>query len=194
MRPVQEFIEFCDHVRIHHDHDCWSITWLDTVRDGLSLVVRLAIDTGLNEQPNEIWEVGSHHARGFSLVEFDLTDWTLADDHVLLWDHQEAFSQLNFSARAYGTRTSCGNCMNAIAWSHGRGSRSRDISTRRFWRIACLPEVGFSPMDLIGCFESMPTFLISAISNLIFLIPFGRPTAGMKSTAAGLMNRTSCRC
>jgi hypothetical protein len=98
VHPVQEFVQFCDGVREHFDHDCWSITWLDTVREGRSLALRLAVDTGLNEQPNQIWEVGSHHARGFSLVEFELTDWILADDHVLLWDHQEAFSQLNFSA------------------------------------------------------------------------------------------------
>jgi hypothetical protein len=98
MHPVQEFIEFCDHVRDTDDHDCWSMTWLDTLREGRSLVLRLAVDTGLNERPNQIWEVGSHQTRGFSLVEFELTDWTLADDHVLLWDHQEPFSQLNFSA------------------------------------------------------------------------------------------------
>jgi hypothetical protein len=96
MHPVQEFIEFCDHVRANDDHDCWSMTWLDTLREGRSLVLRLAVDTGLNDRPNQIWEVGSHHTRGFSLVEFELTDWTLSDDHVLLWDHQEAFSQLNF--------------------------------------------------------------------------------------------------
>jgi hypothetical protein len=96
MHPVQEFIEFCDHVRANDDHDCWSMTWLDTLREGRSLVLRLAVDTGLNDRPNQIWEVGCRHTRGFSLVEFELTDWTLAEDHVLLWDHQEPFSQLNF--------------------------------------------------------------------------------------------------
>jgi hypothetical protein len=33
-------------------------------------------------------------------VEFEFTDWTLSDDHVLLWDHQEPFSQLNFAGPA----------------------------------------------------------------------------------------------
>ena len=31
MHPVQEFLEFCDHVRADDDHDCWSMTWLDTL-------------------------------------------------------------------------------------------------------------------------------------------------------------------
>ena len=97
MHPVQEFMQFCDHVRDADDHDCWSMTWLDTLREGRSVVLRLAVDTGLNERPNQIWEVGSHQTRAFSLVEFELSDWTLAEDHVLLWDHQEAFSQLNFT-------------------------------------------------------------------------------------------------
>jgi hypothetical protein len=98
MHPVQEFIEFCDHVRANDDHECWSMTWLDTLREGRSLVLRLAVDTGLNDSPNQVWEVGSRDTRGFSLVDFDLTEWTLADDHVLLWDHNEPFNQLNFCA------------------------------------------------------------------------------------------------
>ena len=98
MHPVQEFIQFCDHVRADDDHDCWSMTWLDTVREGRSLVLRLAVDTGLNERPNQIWEVGSHHARGFSLVEFELTDWTLADDHVLLVGPPGAVQSAQFPA------------------------------------------------------------------------------------------------
>ncbi len=96
MRPVQQFIQFCEHVRANDDHDCRSMTWLDTVREGRSLVLKLAVDTGLDEWPNQIWEVGCRHTRAFSLVDFELTDWTLTDDHVLLWDHQEPFSQLNF--------------------------------------------------------------------------------------------------
>jgi hypothetical protein len=96
MHAVQEFIQYCDHVQADDDHGCWSMTWLDTLREGRSLVLRLAFDHGPNERANEIWEVGCHRTRGFSLVEFELSDWTLADDHVLLWDHQEPFSQLNF--------------------------------------------------------------------------------------------------
>jgi hypothetical protein len=96
MHPVQEFIQFCDNVDASDDDDCWSMTWLDTLREGRSLVLRLAVDIGLHDPSNQIWEVGSHHTRGFSLADFDLTDWTLTDDHPLLWDHQEAFSQLNF--------------------------------------------------------------------------------------------------
>jgi len=99
MRPVQEFIEFCDQVQADDDHECWSMTWLETVREGRSLMLRLAVDTGLHDGPSQIWEVGSHHTRGFSLVDFDFTDWTLSDDHVLLWDHAEPFSQLNFMGR-----------------------------------------------------------------------------------------------
>ncbi len=60
------------------------MTWLDTLREGRSLVLRLAVHTGLDDVPDQIWEVGSQHTRGFSLVEFEFTDWTLADDHVLL--------------------------------------------------------------------------------------------------------------
>jgi hypothetical protein len=96
MHPVHEFISSCEHVRASDDHDCWSMTWLDTLREGRSLILKLAIDTGINDRPDQIWEVGCRQTRGFSLVDFDLCDWTLSDDHVLLWDHQEAFSQLNF--------------------------------------------------------------------------------------------------
>ena len=97
MHPVQEFIQFCDHVHASDDPDCWSLTWLDTLRDGRSLVLRLAVDPGLDDRRGQIWEVGSHHTCAFSLVELEFTDWTLTDDHVLLWDHQEPFSQLNFA-------------------------------------------------------------------------------------------------
>jgi hypothetical protein len=97
MHPVQEFIQFCDHVQASDDQDCWSMTWLDTLREGRSLVLRVAVDPGLNEGRGQIWEVGSRHTCGFSLVEFEFTDWTLSDDHVLLWDYQEPFSQLNFA-------------------------------------------------------------------------------------------------
>jgi hypothetical protein len=96
MHPVQDFVQFCEHVDADDEHGCWSMTWLDTLREGRSLALRLAVDTGPNDRPNQIWEVGSHHTRGFSLVEFELSDWTFAEDHVLLWDHQEPFSQLNF--------------------------------------------------------------------------------------------------
>jgi len=74
MHPVLEFIQSCDQVCADDDHDCWSMTWLDTIREGRSLVLRLAVDTGLNDRPNQIWEVGCHHTRGFSLVEFELND------------------------------------------------------------------------------------------------------------------------
>jgi hypothetical protein len=96
MRPVHDFIQFCDHVRANDDHECWSMAWLDTLREGRSLVLRVAVDTGLYDGPSQIWEIGCDRTRAFSLVEFELTDWTLSDDHVLLWDHQEPFSQLNF--------------------------------------------------------------------------------------------------
>jgi hypothetical protein len=96
MRPVQEFIQFCDNVRANDDHECWSMTWLETLREGRSLFLRLAVDTGADDRPSQIWEVGSHQVRGFSLVDFEFTDWTLSEDHALLWDHQEPFSQLNF--------------------------------------------------------------------------------------------------
>ena len=66
MRPVQEFIEFCDQVHANDDHECWSMTWLDTLREGRSLILRLAVDTGLDDGPSQIWEVGlAHHTRGF---------------------------------------------------------------------------------------------------------------------------------
>ncbi len=193
MHPVQEFIQFCDHVRASDDHDCWSMTWLDTVRDGPSLVLRLAVDTGLNERPNQIWEVGSHHIRGFSLAEFELTDWTLANDHVLLWDHQEAFSQLNFIAPCKRHETSCGSSMSVIARSRGRGSRSSDTSIRRFWRAACPRGVGSWRTGPIACFASTPTFSGSAISSPTFPIRRGRPIGGTKKIAAGSMSKTSCR-
>jgi hypothetical protein len=100
MHPVQEFIQFCDHVHASDDQDCWSMTWLDTLREGRSLVLRLAVDPGLDDRRGQIWEVGTRRACGFSLVELEFTDWTLSDNHVLLWDYQEPFSQLNFAGPA----------------------------------------------------------------------------------------------
>jgi hypothetical protein len=98
MGLVQEFVEFCDHVHDSDDHDCWSMTWLDTLREGRSLTLRVAVHTNLDDLPDQLWEVGCRHTRAFSLVEFDFSAWTLSDDHVLLWEHQEPFSQLNFLA------------------------------------------------------------------------------------------------
>jgi hypothetical protein len=97
MFPVQEFIEFCDQVHARDHDECWSMTWLDTLREGRKLILRLGILTGMDDVPDQIWEVGSERTRAFSLNEFEFTDWTFSDDHVLLWDHQEPFSQLNFA-------------------------------------------------------------------------------------------------
>jgi hypothetical protein len=100
MQSVTEFIEFCENVH-RQDHDeCWSMTWLDTVRDGRTLLVRLVVHSGMDDLPDQIWEVGARNTRAFSLMEFEFTDWTYSDDHVLLWDHQEPFSQLNFAGPA----------------------------------------------------------------------------------------------
>jgi hypothetical protein len=100
MCPVQEFIEFCDLVHAQDHDECWSMTWMDTQRDGRALTLRLGIHTGLDEVPNQIWDIGSRHTRAFSLNEFEFTDWTFSNDHVLLWDYAEPFSQLNFSGPA----------------------------------------------------------------------------------------------
>ncbi len=97
MQTVGAFIEFCEHVNTLDHHECWSMTWLETVREGRTLVVRLVVHSGMDELPDQIWEVGTHSARAFSLTDFEFSDWTLTDDHVLLWDHQEPFNQLNFA-------------------------------------------------------------------------------------------------
>jgi len=97
MGLVQEFVEFCDHVQARDHDECWSMTWLDTMREGRALILRLGIHTGMDDVPDQIWEVGSEQTRAFSLVEFEFSDWTFSNDHVLLWDHQEPFSQLNFA-------------------------------------------------------------------------------------------------
>jgi hypothetical protein len=100
MTQVQEFIQFCEHVHVRDHDECWSMTWQDTLREGRKLILRLGIHTGLDDVPNQIWEVGSERTRAFSLVEFEFTDWTFSDDHVLLWEHEEPFSQLNFAGPA----------------------------------------------------------------------------------------------
>jgi hypothetical protein len=100
MGLVQEFVEFCDLVQGSDDHDCWSMTWLDTLREGRSLVLRVAVHTNIDDLPDQLWEVGCQHTRAFSLMEFEFSAWALSDDHVLLWDHEEPFSQLNFRAGA----------------------------------------------------------------------------------------------
>jgi hypothetical protein len=97
MHAVSAFIDFCEHVHAEDHHECWSMTWLDTLRDGRTLRVRLVVQSGMEDLPDQVWEVGAHNTRAFSLTEFEFTDWTLTDNHVLLWDHEEPFSQLNFT-------------------------------------------------------------------------------------------------
>jgi hypothetical protein len=100
MCPVQDFVEFCDLVHARDHDECWSMAWLDTIREGRKLILRLGIDTGLDEVPNQIWEVGAEHTRAFCLGEFEFTAWTYSSDHALLWEHQEPFTQLNFKGPA----------------------------------------------------------------------------------------------
>jgi len=97
MGLVQEFVEFCDHVRTCDHDDNSSMTWLDSYRDGRKLILRVGVRTGSDDVADQIWEIGTEYTREFSLVDFDFSDWTFTDDHVLLWDHQEPFSQLNFA-------------------------------------------------------------------------------------------------
>jgi hypothetical protein len=100
MRTVDAFLEFCDLVHSRDYHECWSMTWLDTMREDKSLTLRLGVQTGLDDVPDQVWEVGARCTRVFSLVEFEFTAWTISDDHVLLWEHQEPFTQLNFRGPA----------------------------------------------------------------------------------------------
>jgi hypothetical protein len=100
MHAVEAFLDFCDLVQSQDVDECWSITWLDTLREGKSLTLRLGIHTGLEEVPDQVWEIGARHARAFALTEFEFTSWTISEDHVLLWEHQEPFSQLNIHGPA----------------------------------------------------------------------------------------------
>jgi hypothetical protein len=100
MQTVEAFLDFCDLVHAQDVHECWSITWLDTLREGKSLTLRLGIETELDEVPDQVWEVGARNTRAFSLDEFEFTSWAVSDDHVLLWEHREPFSQLNIRGPA----------------------------------------------------------------------------------------------
>jgi hypothetical protein len=100
MQSVEAFLDFCDLVHAQDHHECWSMTWLETMRDGKELTLRLGVHTGLDDVPDQVWDVGARHTRVFSLVEFEFTAWTISDDHVLLWDHQEPFNQLNIRGPA----------------------------------------------------------------------------------------------
>ena len=40
MRTVDAFLDFCDLVNSQDYHECWSMTWLDTLRNGRSLTFR----------------------------------------------------------------------------------------------------------------------------------------------------------
>jgi hypothetical protein len=97
MGLVQEFVDYCEHVSTCDLDENSSMTWLDTMRDGRKLVIRVGIRTGTEDVGDEIWEIGAEYTREFSLVEFEFTDWTFTDNHVLLWDHKEPFNQLNFA-------------------------------------------------------------------------------------------------
>jgi hypothetical protein len=133
MCPVQEFIEFCDQVHARDHDECWSMTWLDTVREDRTLILRLGIHTGMDEIPDQIWEVGAQHTRAISLVEFEFTDWTLSDDHVLLWDHEEPFNQLNF----IGPASSHGDVLLALHERH-RAVAGHWIPFERYVNSFCL--------------------------------------------------------
>jgi hypothetical protein len=100
MRTVDAFLEFCDLVHSRDYHECWSMTWLDTMREDKSLTLRLGVQTGLDDVPDQVWEVGARCTRVFTLDEIEFTAWTISDDHVLLWEHQEPFTQLNFRGPA----------------------------------------------------------------------------------------------
>jgi hypothetical protein len=109
MQAVNAFIDFCEHVHTQDHHECWSMTWLDTVRDGRGLLVRLVVHSAIEDLPDQIWEVGARSTHAFALTEFEFTDWTFTDDHALLWDHEEPFTQLNF------TGPSC--CHDEVLWN-----------------------------------------------------------------------------
>ena len=185
MHPVHEFLEFCDHVRANDDHECWSMTWLDTLREGRSLVLHLAVDTGQSECPNQIWEVGSRDTRGFSLVDFDLTEWTLADDHVLLWDFTEPFNQLNFRAahkRHDEVLWKLYERHRAVAWPWIRSERYINPAVLD----RCLSSgSGVLADDRSDCSGSMPRYSRKTASSPIFRTPPGRRIDGMKIIVAG---------
>ena len=157
------------------------------------MVLRLAVDPGLDEGHGQIWEVGSRHTCGFSLVEFEFTDWTLSDDHVLLWDYEEPFSQLNF----IGPTTPHEDLLwrlyerhRAVAWPW--------IPFERYVNPAILESrlstgsgvLADGPDRLLREYAAV---LQEAISSPISLIRRGRPTAGTKKVAAGSTRMKTCR-
>jgi hypothetical protein len=96
MGSVEEFLDFCERVDVLDDSENWSMTWLEAWRDNRSVIVRIGVDPRLDEVSHQVWDVGSRSVRAFSLMDFEFTAWTLSDDHALLWEYQEPFSQLNF--------------------------------------------------------------------------------------------------
>ena len=195
MRPVDDVHRVLRPVHAQDDHECWSMTWLDTLREGRSLDrCDWGSHTGLDDVPDQIWEVGARHTRAFSLVEFEFTAWTISDDHVLLWDHQEPFSQLNFR----GPASSHGEVLWDLHERH-RAVAGHWIPFDRYINPAILrtgsrAAAGSWPTARIACCASMRRCSPKAISSRIFPIRRGRRTGGTKSTAAGSTRTRNCRC
>jgi hypothetical protein len=135
MGLVHQFVEFCDHVQTCDLNENSSMTWLDTFREGRKLILRVGVDTGSDDIPDQIWELGCENTREFSLVEFEFNDWTFTDDHILLWDHKEPFSQLNF----VGARSSQGEMLWALYERH-RAIAGDWIPFERYLNPGCLKQ------------------------------------------------------
>jgi len=96
MGTLQEFVDSCDRVDAVSDGDDWWMTWLDSRRERQTVILRVRLDTRSGDIANELWEIRCQNTRAFSLGEIEFTDWTLSEDHVLLWDFQKPISQLFF--------------------------------------------------------------------------------------------------
>ena len=194
MSQVQEFLDFCDLVHAQDLDESWSMTWLDALREGRTLIARLGVHTGLDDVPNQIWEVGARDTRAFSLMEFDLNEWTFSQDHVLLWEHQEPFSQLNYRGLPGRHAEVLWNLHERHCSVVGHWIPFRGTSTVRSSQTASRAAAESWPTAPNRCSVSMPTSSPAAISSRIFPIRLDRLTAGMTNTSDGWTSIGTCRC
>ena len=117
--------------------------WLDTMREGRTLTLRLGVHTGLDDVPDQVWEVGARHTRAFFLgrIRSHRVDDFGGPRLALGTPGAVQPAQLS-AARRPATARFCGTSTSGIARSPVTGFRSIAISTRHSSRTASRAAAG----------------------------------------------------
>ena len=133
MRTVDAFLDFCDLVHARDYHECWSMTWLDTLRRGQVAHVATggAHGAGRHAGPG----LGSGHAIHTRVFAGRIRVHRLDDlrrPRLALGRIRSRSASSISAARRRAMARFSGTCTSVIGRSPGTGFRSIAISTRRF--------------------------------------------------------------